>query len=99
MIVSLLHTPLFWTALTIASFLLGQRLYQQLGNSAFIPPILTGIVLICVTLELTGTSYQTYMQGGEYLHLMLGPVVVMLAAPCISLFMPCVKNGYALAWR
>ena len=81
MIVSLLHTPLFWTALTIASFLLGQRLYQQLGNSAFIPPILTGIVLICVTLELTGTSYQTYMQGGEYLHLMLGPVVVMLAVP------------------
>ncbi|WP_320821043.1 LrgB family protein [Thalassolituus sp.] len=81
MIATLLHTPLFWTALTIASFLLGQRLYQQLGNSAFIPPILTGIVLICVTLELTGTSYQTYMQGGEYLHLMLGPVVVMLAVP------------------
>jgi putative effector of murein hydrolase len=77
----LLSLPLFWAALTIAAFLAGQQLYQRTGNNAFIPPILTGIVLVVSCLELSGVSYQTYMQGGDYLHQMLGPVVVMLAVP------------------
>ncbi len=77
----LLSLPLFWAALTIAAFLAGQQLYQRTGNNAFIPPILTGIVLVVTCLELSGESYATYMQGGDYLHQMLGPVVVMLAVP------------------
>ncbi len=77
----LFSLPLFWAALTIAAFLAGQQLYRLLGNNAFIPPILTGVVLVVTCLELSGVSYQTYMQGGNYLHQMLGPVVVMLAVP------------------
>ena len=77
----LFSLPLFWAALTIASFLAGQQLYRRTGNNAFIPPILTGVVLVVSCLELSGVSYQTYMQGGHYLNLMLGPVVVMLAVP------------------
>lgn len=78
---TLLHTPLFWAALTIAAFIVGQQLYRHTGNNAFLPPILTGIALVATTLEITGISYTTYMEGGQYLHLMLGPVVVMLAVP------------------
>ena len=77
----LFSLPLFWAALTIASFLAGQQLYRRLDNNAFIPPILTGVVLVVTCLELSGVSYQTYMQGGDYLNQMLGPVVVMLAVP------------------
>ncbi len=77
----LFSLPLFWAALTIAAFLAGQQLYRRTGNNAFIPPILTGVVLVVSCLELSGVSYQTYMQGGYYLNLMLGPVVVMLAVP------------------
>ncbi len=77
----LFSLPLFWAALTIAAFLAGQQLYRRTGNNAFIPPILTGVVLVVLCLELSGVSYQTYMQGGHYLNLMLGPVVVMLAVP------------------
>jgi putative effector of murein hydrolase len=78
---TLLHLPLFWALLTIAAFTLGQQVYKALGNTAFLPPILTGIVLVSVVLETTGISFDTYMEGGQYLHLMLGPVVVMLAVP------------------
>ncbi|MCA6063233.1 LrgB family protein [Thalassolituus marinus] len=78
---ALLQTPLFWAALTIAAFIAGQQLYRRTGNNAFLPPILTGIVLVSTTLELSGISYTTYMEGGRFLHLMLGPVVVMLAVP------------------
>ncbi|MAK91008.1 MAG: hypothetical protein CMI08_08885 [Oceanospirillaceae bacterium] len=81
MISTLLHTPLFWAAMTIAAFLGGQQVYRLTGNNAFLPPILTGIVLVVTALEISGVSYDTYMRGGGYLHMMLGPVVVMLAVP------------------
>ncbi len=77
----LLQMPLFWATLTIAAFIIGQHLYRLLGNSAFLPPILTGIILVSAVLEATGVPFETYMEGGQYLHLMLGPVVVMLAVP------------------
>ena len=81
MLNELLHMPLFWAMLTIAAFTVGQHIYRLLGNTAFLPPILTGIILVSVVLEVTGISFDTYMEGGQYLHLMLGPVVVMLAVP------------------
>lgn len=81
MLNELLHMPLLWAMLTIAAFTVGQHVYRLLGNTAFLPPILTGIILVSVVLEVTGISFDTYMEGGQYLHLMLGPVVVMLAVP------------------
>ena len=81
MINDMLQLPLFWATLTIGAFILGQQVYRLSGNSAFIPPILTGIALVVTVVEVTGTPFSTYMQGGDYLHQMLGPVVVMLAVP------------------
>lgn len=81
MLTELLHMPLFWAMLTIAAFSIGQQVYRLLGNTAFLPPILTGIILVSVVLEVTDISFEMYMEGGQYLHLMLGPVVVMLAVP------------------
>lgn len=77
----LLQSPLFWATLTIAAFVLGQRIYQLSGHNALLPPVLTGLVLVIVCVEFTNTPFSTYMQGGDYLHQMLGPVVVMLAIP------------------
>ena len=81
MISDLLSQPIFWATLTIAAFVVGQNLYKATGNSPFIPPILSGVAVIVTTLELTGTDYDTYMQGGNLIHIMLGPVIVMLAVP------------------
>ena len=80
----LLSVPVFWATLTIAAFLTGQRVYLILGKNALLPPILTGLALVVLCLEVSGTSHQTYMQGGEYLHIFLGPVVVMLAIPLMQ---------------
>jgi len=81
MIASLLNMPLFWATLTIAGFVIGQHIYRLSGNNPFTQPVLLGLLLVVVVVELSGTSYHTYMQGGDYLHQMLGPVVVMLAVP------------------
>ena len=77
----LLDLPLFWAGLTIGGFLLGQQVYQLTGKQPFLPPMLTGIILVITTLKLTGTPYDVYMMGGHYLHDLLGPVIVMLAVP------------------
>lgn len=84
MMTSLLQLPLFWATLTIGAFIIGQHIYRFSGNSPFIPPILTGIVLVISVVEITGTPFSTYMQGGDYLNQMLGPVVVMLAVPMMQ---------------
>lgn len=81
MIADLLTMPLFWATLTIAAFVAGQSLYKATGNSPFLPPILSGVALVVTTLELTGTEYVIYQQGGNLIHIMLGPVIVMLAVP------------------
>ncbi|MED5442189.1 MAG: LrgB family protein, partial [Pseudomonadota bacterium] len=65
MLNELLHMPLFWAMLTIAAFTVGQQIYRLLGNTAFLPPILTGIILVSVVLEVTGISFDTYMEGGQ----------------------------------
>lgn len=77
----LLSMPLFWATLTIGAFVLGQTVYRLTGNSPFLPPILSGVALVVTTLELTDTDYGVYMQGGGIIHMMLGPVIVMLAVP------------------
>ncbi len=81
MIASLLNTPLFWATLTIAGFIIGQHVYRLTGNNPFTQPVLLGLLLVVIVVEISGTTYSTYMQGGDYLHQMLGPVVVMLAVP------------------
>lgn len=78
---ALFQLPLFWATLTIAAFFIGQQLYRLTNNNALLPPILTGFLLVVLTIELSQTPFATYMQGGDYLHQWLGPVVVMLAIP------------------
>lgn len=84
MINSLLTLPLFWATLTIAGFVVGQQLYRLSGNNPFTQPVLVGLVVVLVVVELTHTDFATYMSGGTYLHQMLAPVVVMLAVPMVD---------------
>ncbi|WP_221793471.1 LrgB family protein [Oceanobacter mangrovi] len=82
----LLQTPLFWAFLTIAAFIAGQQLYLKLHKPIFLPPILTAILLLVGALAITATPYVTYMQGGRFLHELLGPLIVMLAVPLYQQF-------------
>ena len=43
--------------------------------------MLVAIVLLVVTLEVTGTDYKTYINGGQHINFLLGPATVALAVP------------------
>jgi putative effector of murein hydrolase len=77
----LLLQPLTWLTITLGAYLLGQWLYQKSNHTPWLPPVLTGFLLVTLALWLTNTSYATYQQGGQLLSFFLGPVVVGLAAP------------------
>ena len=66
--------------LNVVIFLLMTRLYRRYPTP-FLIPVLTTSFCIVGLLLLFGIPYETYMIGGKYIDLLLGPAVVALAYP------------------
>lgn len=73
--------PLLWLIVTVASFLLAGALNRKLGGSPLLNPVLLSMILIISLLLLTGTDYDTYFTGAQFIHFLLGPATVALAVP------------------
>lgn len=77
----ILQQPITWLTITLGAYLLGQKLYQGLNHASWLPPVLSGFLIVTLLLWLTDTPYTVYQQGGQLLSFFLGPVVVGLAVP------------------
>lgn len=73
--------PLLWLVVTIAAYLFGRLVQRACHNSPFASPVLIAIVLIATLLHVTGTSYQTYFSGAQFITFLLGPTTIALAIP------------------
>ncbi|MGR3701485.1 MAG: LrgB family protein [Paracoccaceae bacterium] len=73
--------PLLWLTATLAAYLIGDHLSQRAGRNPLVNPVLVAMVLLGGLLWLTGTPYQTYFAGAQFVHFMLGPATVALALP------------------
>ena len=49
--------------------------------------------MIIIALKLTGTSYETYFAGAQFIHFLLGPATVALAVPLYRHFEQVKKNA------
>ena len=54
---------------------------RRAGGNALASPVLIAIVLLVCLLLITGTPYDVYFQGAQYVHFLLGPATVALAVP------------------
>ncbi len=81
MLTDILQQPTTWLTVTLGAYLLGQKLYQSLNHASWLPPVLSGFLIVTSLLWLTDTPYTVYKQGGQLLSFFLGPVVVGLAVP------------------
>jgi putative effector of murein hydrolase len=81
--VYLAGTPLAGLTLTLAMYALGWWCYARTNMHPLANPVLITVVLIIVVLTLTRTSYQTYFDGAQFVHFLLGPAVVGLAVPLV----------------
>lgn len=76
--------PLLWLTATLLAYLAGDGLFNRTGRPAWINPVLVAMILLGAILWVTDTPYQTYFQGAQFVHFMLGPATVALAVPLYS---------------
>jgi len=89
-------SPLLFLTLTLAAFQAGTWLYDRSGRKPFFNPVLTAVILIVGLLSLSGTTYETYFEGAQFVHFLLGPATVALAIPLYRQFDRVRRSALAL---
>lgn len=74
-------TPLFWLLITLGTYHLATVLYHRLHAPPLLHPLVLAISVLVGFLLLTGTPYDVYFKGAQFIHFMLGPATVALAVP------------------
>ena len=73
--------PLLWLTLTLAIYLLAVFLHRKSGGLPAVNPVLISVSILVALLLATGTPYQRYFDGAQFVHFLLGPTTVALAVP------------------
>lgn len=79
--VYLAPSPLLGLTLTLVAYLGASWLYRRANRHPLLNPVLIAIAALVALLAATGTSYQTYFDGAQFVHFLLGPATVALAVP------------------
>src|SRR5271154_4997867 len=74
-------TPLLWLALTLVSWIVADAIARACGRHPLVNPVLIAIAAMGAVLMATGTPYETYFQGAQFVHFFLGPATVAIAVP------------------
>jgi predicted murein hydrolase (TIGR00659 family) len=79
-------SPLLNLTLTLAVYLLSTELYRRGRLNPLLNPVMLSIIAIVAILAATGTSYEVYFDGAQFVHFLLGPATVALAIPLFRQF-------------
>ncbi|MHA6326399.1 LrgB family protein [Roseivivax sp. CAU 1753] len=77
----LAEEPLLWLAVTLAAYVIADRIAEALHRHPVANPVLLAILLIAGILTVSRTPFATYFEGAQFVHFMLGPATVALALP------------------
>ena len=79
--VYLAASPLLGLTMTLLAYQGATWLHRRSGGHPLANPVLLAVAVLVALLALTGTSYQTYFDGAQFVHFLLGPATVALAIP------------------
>lgn len=74
-------TPLLGLTLTLVTYQAAWWLYQKANQHPLLNPVLLAVIMLVSVLTLTGTDYDVYFDGAQFVHFLLGPATVALAIP------------------
>ncbi|MFT4794440.1 MAG: putative murein hydrolase (TIGR00659 family) [Paracoccaceae bacterium] len=81
--VYLSQTPLLWLTVTLIAYGAGYWCFVKSGANPVVNPVAVATLLLMGILIGTGTSYEAYFDGAQFVHFMLGPATVALALPML----------------
>ena len=84
--VYLAASPLLGLTMTLLAYQGAIYLHRRCGGHPLANPVLLAVAALVALLWLTGTSYQTYFDGAQFVHFLLGPATVALAIPLYAQF-------------
>ncbi|MCA0940342.1 LrgB family protein [Salipiger pacificus] len=73
--------PLLWLTATLVAYWIGDRIFRLSNGKPWFNPVLLSVIVLGALLLATGTPYETYFEGAQFVHFMLGPATVSLALP------------------
>jgi predicted murein hydrolase (TIGR00659 family) len=79
-------SPLLHLTLTLTSFVGASVVYKKARFNPMLNPVLLSVIAIVAILYSTGTKYDTYFEGAQFVHFLLGPATVALAIPLYRQF-------------
>lgn len=79
--VYLAEQPLLWLTVTLAVFLASLWLQRRGRQSPLLHPVLVSMAVLISLLLITDTDYDTYFEGAQFIHFLLGPATVAVAVP------------------
>lgn len=82
--VYLATNPLLWLCLTVALYWGAKQIYARGRRFPLLNPVLISVCILVVLLLATGTPYDEYFEGAQFINFLLGPATVALAVPLAS---------------
>lgn len=89
-------TPLLHLTMTLVAYQAGYWLYQKANLNPLLNPVFLAVCVLVAILFATGTSYQDYFEGAQFVHFLLGPATVALAVPLYRQIETVRRSGAAL---
>ncbi len=74
-------SPLMWLTATLLAYQLALALHVRARANPLINPVMIAIAVLVGLLAVTGTPYEHYFDGAQFVHFLLGPATVALAIP------------------
>ena len=79
-------SPLLGLTITLLAYQGAYWLYRRANFNPLLNPVLLAIIMLVAALKFTHTPYQTYFDGAQFVHFLLGPATVALAVPLYAQF-------------
>ncbi|WP_326534319.1 LrgB family protein [Pseudorhodoferax sp.] len=74
-------SPLLWLCLTLGVYLAALKTQQRCGGTPWLNPVLLAVLMLVALLQASGTPYERYFEGAQFVHVLLGTATVALAVP------------------
>lgn len=74
-------SPLLGLTVTLLAYLAGYRLHLMSGGNPAMNPVAIAILLIIGFLSVSHTTFESYFEGAQFVHFLLGPATVAIAVP------------------